>query len=310
MQVVVKTDQLVKDVVPAAEGGIMSGPKFALKTSLAVDLAVSLASGKDFLGRFSVPSIRNACLVSTESGIGKLQRTIKGVVASKGIDIEDLAGRFSITTKIPSLDNTACLVALEEEIEAREASLSILDAAYMMMGRASRDVGNKFAMGDVLGRVSEIIERTGCSILLVCHNNKHRKKGEEFGPPDPQDIAMSGFLEWGRWFVLLERQKPWETGVHQFNQHSLWMDAHGSQGHAGLWSAEVKENFFGPAGPLRWEPFVQSGSSPHRRRHPAKRSRSRKTAREIKHRTEGKTQDSSGTFWRMRRNETHNQNEI
>src|SRR5436309_1437286 len=58
-------DWLVEQVLAANQPMVIGGPPKALKTSLALDLAVSLATGTEFLGLFAVP---RACKVAVFSG--------------------------------------------------------------------------------------------------------------------------------------------------------------------------------------------------------------------------------------------------
>jgi hypothetical protein len=59
---------LIEGIAVAGEPLLIGGPKKSLKTSLALDLAISLATGSTFLGRFTVPTPRSVVLFSGESG--------------------------------------------------------------------------------------------------------------------------------------------------------------------------------------------------------------------------------------------------
>ena len=65
---------------------IIGGRSKTLKTSLAVDLAVSLGSGTPFLGRFDCHRVAVA-FWSGESGAATVRETAKRQAAARGIDL-------------------------------------------------------------------------------------------------------------------------------------------------------------------------------------------------------------------------------
>src|SRR5262245_10097736 len=73
---------LVEGILVAGQPGVLGGPKKALKSSLAVDLAISIGTGTPFLGRFAVPRRRRVALFSGESSRATLQDTARRVCAA------------------------------------------------------------------------------------------------------------------------------------------------------------------------------------------------------------------------------------
>jgi RecA-family ATPase len=58
---------LVEDVLVPGQPCVIGGPPKSLKTTLAIDLAVGLGTGTNFLRQFDVPKRRNVALFSGES---------------------------------------------------------------------------------------------------------------------------------------------------------------------------------------------------------------------------------------------------
>ena len=69
-----------------------------------------------------------------------------------------------------------------------------------------------------LAPLSEVVGQTGATMVLLHHYRKNRPdNGDE--PADLQDLAMSGMMEWSRFWLLLDRIEPYANdGVHK-----LWL---------------------------------------------------------------------------------------
>src|SRR5438270_10596860 len=76
---------LAEGALVAGQLGVIGGPKKSLKTSVAADLAISLATATPFLGRFAVPKARRTALFSAESGGAALRETAQRVCAARRV---------------------------------------------------------------------------------------------------------------------------------------------------------------------------------------------------------------------------------
>jgi hypothetical protein len=59
-----------------------------------------------------------------------------------------------------------------------------------------------------------------------------------FLPLDREDLAMSGFSEFARQWMLINRRTLYEDGT---GEHELWLRIGGSAGFGSLWGVDIKE---------------------------------------------------------------------
>lgn len=75
----------VKDLLAVDQVCLLAGPEKSCKTSIALDLAISIVSGKPFLGRFPVVEQTAVMFFSGESGEHTLCDTARAIAATKGL---------------------------------------------------------------------------------------------------------------------------------------------------------------------------------------------------------------------------------
>jgi hypothetical protein len=224
---------------------ILAGSKKSLKTTLLVDLALSLATGGLFLEQFQVRSAKRVVMFSAESGAGTLQETCRRIAARKGWELEDVPN-FTLITDVPRLDCPADMAAFEAAIQ--DADVVMLDPAFLMM--PGGDAGNLFIQGEMLLTLSRICQRLGVTLILVHHCRKHRSADlGSFDPPELEDIAWAGFQEFARQWILVGRRERYtpDSGLH-----ALWLNYGGSAGHGGLWAVDASEGSISDAGGRHW----------------------------------------------------------
>jgi replicative DNA helicase len=253
-----RLEWLVKRLLVKDQPTILGGPKKALKTSLLVDLAISLGTGKPFLGEFDVPRPVRVALLSGESGEATLQETARRVCAAKGVRLENAGVLWGF--KLPQLADLLHLAVLGRELRNAEAEVLILDPLYLSLlagvGPGGPQASNVYQVGPLLANVSKTCLSAGCTPLLAHHFKITRANPYE--EPALEDLAFSGVQEFARQWLLVGRRKKYETGT---GNHQLWLSVGGSCGHSGLWALDVAEGTVNDAfAGRRWQVSITTAT--------------------------------------------------
>jgi hypothetical protein len=233
-----KREWLVRRLLVSGQPAILGGPKKSLKTSLLVDLGLSLGTGTPFLGEFAVPARVPTGFLSGESGTATLQETARRVAAAKGIDLASADMYWGF--RLPQLADGLHLLALKRALQTLGVRVLLLDPLYLCLLSGVDHHGpqssNLYQMGPLLMAVSQACLSVGCTPVLAHHFKLTRPN--PYGEPQLEDLAYSGIQEFARQWVLLGRRNPYEAGS---GLHQLWMSVGGSVGHSGLWGVDIEE---------------------------------------------------------------------
>lgn len=253
-------DYLIKDVLVKGQPCIIGAPKKTMKTSFSIDLALSLATGKPFLGHFEIKGKYRVGIMSAESGMGTLQETAKRMCLSKGITDPDIP--LFWCSEVPHLDNDEHIAALIRFI--RECKLDILefDPAYMMLCGLGGGASNLFEVGRFLSVITEICQKTGITPIINHHTIK--SAGRDGEPLELESIAFAGFQEWARQWLLLNRREKYNPD--KAGDHKLWMTSGGSAGHTGCWGVDIAEGSIHDFGGRKWDVSITSVGNVYRER--------------------------------------------
>ena len=240
-------DYLVENVYVAAQPCIFAGQSKTLKTSCAIDFAISVVTGKPFLGVMQVLRRCPVAMLSGESGRGTLRETARRICRSKGLTLSDISD-LVWSDQIPNLNEPHHLAALERLIQETGCKVLIIDPTYLAM--PGGDPGNLFSQGERLRQPSELCQQHGVGLILLTHCRKRGKTKyqSDFDPPELDDISYSGFGEFARQWFLLGRRETYTSGS---GDHKLWLNLGGSAGHGALWAVDITEGESGT--PRRWE---------------------------------------------------------
>jgi hypothetical protein len=164
---------LIQGLWPADAYGVLAAQEKAGKTWAALDLAVSVATGRPWLDHFPCPSPGPVLVFLGEGGERATVRRIEAIAAAKGIDPDQLADRLRLCFRVPRLAAPGAgseLAAIQAELQAHPAALVVLDPLYLAAAGASGS--NLYDMGAVLQAIQGVCQIAGCALLVVTHWNK------------------------------------------------------------------------------------------------------------------------------------------
>jgi hypothetical protein len=196
--------------------GLIAGEPKTFKSFVATDLAVSVASGTRFLGRFEVPETGPVILIQEENTAAMMKdrlekisgsRSLNGHVSSNGHQLtyagpEELPiylmnnQRFNLTDK----DH---LKLLEQWVKDLKPRLVVLDPIYLMMPGV--DENSAVGMTPVLRDLLTIKQRYNVGMLIVHHYNKPRETDER--RPGNRISGTGVFYRWFESALYLEKGK-------------------------------------------------------------------------------------------------------
>ena len=253
-----RPEWLVKRLLIKGQPAILGGPRKCLKTSLLVDLAISLASGTPFLGHFDIYQQQRVVLISGESGEATIQNLGRRICEPRGLNPRRLNMLWSF--RLPQLARAPDLDALRRGLEREKAQVAMIEPLYLCLlaglDRKTLEAGNIYQMGPLLLGVARACLDVGVLPILAHHGVKSLSRN--FDPMELDDLAFSGCAEFARQWFLLNRREPFdlETGGNK-----LWFSVGGSAGQCGLWAVDVEEGLLGDnlLG-RKWEVDVRTAS--------------------------------------------------
>jgi AAA domain-containing protein len=251
---------LVEGLFIDGQPALLGGPKKTYKTSIAVDLALSIASGTPFLGTFRVPKPRPVVLASGESGAATLAETIRRVVSARGLS-DAVLDNVQILTALPNFSDESSIYALMDSVNS-ENPVWIIDPLYRCFGQGEINTADLVRMGSLLtGFIAHMREFTGKSICVDADGNEvshdapgaelqtryqpstvilvHHAKKNTWGRRalEMDDLAFAGVSEFTRqWFLV-----NWRASFRPAEPKRLIVAYGGSAGHSGQFALTIDE---------------------------------------------------------------------
>jgi replicative DNA helicase len=236
-----------------------------MKTSVLVDIGISLGTGLPFLTTFEICQSRRVAVLSGESGGFTLKETALRVAASKGISLSMANCLWSF--ELPQLTNAADVGELQRGLKENGVEVMLFDPLYLALLAGSVNGGseasNLYAMGPLLLSVSKACTSIGVTPVLVHHTRMHATgrdgNSDIFKPIDLEALAYAGVQEFARQWILINRREVFQPGS---GIHKLWLSVGGSTGQSGLWCVDVNEGILDEDfGGRKWELTVTNAGT-------------------------------------------------
>lgn len=184
---------LARPVWPSDAYGIVAATMKAGKTWLISDLAVAVASGGSWLGRFPIERSGPVLLFLGEGGPRKMLRRLAAVAEHQGKVLRDQPIRLCF--RVPHLTRSEHLEQMRAEIEATRPTLVVLDPLYLAARGANGS--QLYEMGALLEAVQLMCQAAGAALVVVHHHNRREGSGVS-------RISGAGPAEWGRVLLTAE----------------------------------------------------------------------------------------------------------
>lgn len=163
-------DWLIEGLWPQASYGILGAEDKAGKTWAVLDLAVSVALGGRWLGRFPCAKGDVLALLG-EGGERSFHRRIEAICEAREAKVLDLEGHVRFRFTPADITSTEFLNSLAFEMSANPPALVILDPLYLSIGDAKSS--DLYGMGKALRGLQVVCQRMQAALVVTTHWNKN-----------------------------------------------------------------------------------------------------------------------------------------
>jgi len=189
------------DSIWAEEGvGIVGGAPKCCKSWLALDLALSVASGTDALGTYAVPRAGPVLLFAAEDPPATVRSRLEGLALARSLALERLPLHVILASSL-RLDTSRDQARLQETVARYRPRLLVLDP-FVRLHRI--DENSALEVSGVLAYLRDLQRTLHLAVLVVHHARKAGASGDQAG----QTLRGSGdFHAWGDSNLYLRRRR-------------------------------------------------------------------------------------------------------
>ena len=200
---------LIQDLWGACAVGIIGGCPKACKSTLALDLAVSVASGTPCLGRFEVHTPGPVLVYLAEDALPRVRDRVAQLCQYRGISLSSLDLHVVTATSL-RLDLERDQNALDQTLTALRPKLLVLDPLVRMH---RLDENSAADISGLLGFLREINRRHQLALVLVHHMAKRSRR--DLGQTLRGSSDLHAWLDSACYLVRLSDQRLRLTLEHR-----------------------------------------------------------------------------------------------
>lgn len=195
--------------------GIVAGEPKSFKSTLVMDLALSIASGKPFLGKYPVEHPGTVLYVQNENAEwimkDRFEKMLnhKGLVGKVSISGSDLRVKFPPLVPFYMVNQQSFMLSneehqefLEETIKKMKPQLVVLDPLYLMF---DGDIASAQELFPLLQWLLYLKNTYNCGILLIHHWNKNGE-GKRGGQRMLGSTTLHGWIE-SAWYLKADQDE-------------------------------------------------------------------------------------------------------
>jgi hypothetical protein len=159
---------LIEELWGASAVGLVAGHPKSGKTWLALDLALSVASGTPCLGRYAVRQPGRALVYLAEDSLEATRQRVQAMAAHRGLGLDQL-DLHVISAERLRLDYDDDRAALFETVRTFQPRLLLLDPLVRLHRMNENDA---VEMAELLGGLRELQKRFSTAVVVVHHTRK------------------------------------------------------------------------------------------------------------------------------------------
>lgn len=168
---------LIDQLWGASSVGVIGGAPKCSKTWLALDMALSVATGTAFLNRYDVPEPGPVLVYLAEDALTVVRERVDGMARQRGLNL-DAVDVYVITAPTLRLDRDPHRTQLLETARRIRPRLLLLDPLVRLHGIDENNAGE---VAQLLAYFRSLQREMNCSVVLVHHTRKNAAGGAAAG---------------------------------------------------------------------------------------------------------------------------------
>lgn len=208
---------IIRDLMFETGALMIGGQNKTFKTTIGLDLVVSLATGEPFLNEFEIEcSTKRIAIFSSETQDYLMTQYLGTVLESKGLSPGEFRKSFTINSTVPPfvMQNDGRMkrnVRFERYLQDKKPEIVLFDPLYrMFLGVNQADISS---MGQALEYVEQTCMRFGAMPIFCHHSRKpNTMHGSEFPVMTLNDLSGAGGGAFCRQWLLLSHTRRYVNG--------------------------------------------------------------------------------------------------